>query len=108
MILRITLFQLRPDVTEYDTRMLLATLSGAVKNVPGLLTFNVGKRLSLDSGSRLGTAAEAPGPDYEYAAVFQFENGKALEAYLKHPARAALRARLEAVVTAATTSDYEI
>jgi hypothetical protein len=109
MILRITLFQLRPDVSEYETRVLLATVGGAVKNIPGLLMFKVGRRVSREGAYRLGAAAaDRQHPDYDYAAVFQFESRAALDEYLRHPAQAQLRSRLEAVVLAATTSDYEV
>ena len=109
MVLRVVLFQLRADVTDYDSRMLLASISGAVKSVPGLVSFNVGRRIDSEGAYTLGEAAEAgPKAPYDYAAVFQFENAKALQAYLKHPAQTEIRSRFAAVISSAITSDYEM
>jgi hypothetical protein len=109
MVLRVVLFQLRAEVTDYDSRMLLASIGGAVKSVPGLLSFNVGRRIEGDGGYTLGDAAAgAATVPYDYAAVFQFESAKALQAYLHHPAQSEIRSRFAAVVSAALTSDYEM
>jgi hypothetical protein len=109
MILRVVLFRLRAEVTDYDSRLLLASIGGAVKSVPGLLSFNVGRRIEGDGGYALGDAAEAGATSqYDYAAVFQFESAKALQAYLHHPAQSEIRTRFAAVVSSAITSDYEM
>ncbi|HEY3384111.1 MAG TPA: Dabb family protein [Vicinamibacterales bacterium] len=109
MVVRIILFALRPDLSDYDSRILLATINGTVKSVPGILSFNVGRRLETDGTYRLGGTLEAaPGPDYDYAAVFQFEDKKALQNYLHHPAQHELKTRFVAAVTAATTADFEM
>jgi hypothetical protein len=105
MVLRIILFRLRPDFSDYDSRLLLTSIHGTVKSVPGLLSFNVGKR--MEEGSYQVGPAEGGGPEpYDYAAVFQFESEKALQTYLTHPAQKELRARFAAVVSSAITSDY--
>jgi hypothetical protein len=109
MILRLVLFHLKSDVTDYDSRVLLSSITGAVKSVPGLLSFNVGRRVEGDVGYTLGDAAASGGSQpYDYAAVFQFENAKALQAYLTHPAQTEIRTRFAAVVSSAITCDYEI
>jgi hypothetical protein len=108
MILRVVLFHLRSEVSDYDSRLLLTSITSAVKSVPGLLSFNVGRRLESDGAYTLGDAGNAQASPYDYAAVFQFENAKALQAYLKHPAQAEIRARFTAVVSTAVTCDYEI
>jgi hypothetical protein len=108
MILRIVLFQLRAEVSDYDSRLLLSSITGAVKSVSGLLSFNVGRRIEGDSAYTLGQAAGPPMAPFDYAAVFQFANTAALKAYLGHPAQADIRARFAAVASAAITCDYEM
>jgi hypothetical protein len=109
MVLRVVLFQLRGEVTDYDSRLLLASIGGAVKSVPGLLSFNVGRRIDSEGAYALGEAAAGESTaSYDYAAVFQFEGAKALQAYLHHPAQAEIRARFAAVVSSAITCDYEM
>lgn len=107
MVVRIVMFQLRSEVTDYDTRVLLASINAAVKSVPGLLSFNVGQR--IEGGSYAfglppgGVAAPA-----DYMAMFQFESRAALVDYLKHPAQQEMRARFAAVAASAITNDYEL
>jgi hypothetical protein len=109
MVLRVVLFHLRPDLTEYDSRMLLASISSAVRSVPGLVSFNVGRRIESEGGEYLlGDAAAALKTPFEYAAVFQFESTRALQAYLKHPGHSEIRSRFAAVITSAMTCDYEV
>jgi hypothetical protein len=111
MILRVVLFQLRSEVTDYDSRVLLASINGAVKSVPGLLSFNVGRRVESDGAYTLGDSpgrADGVHVPYEYVAVFQFDTIKALQAYFKHPAHAEILARFAAVAATAVTCDYEI
>jgi hypothetical protein len=108
MVLRIILFRLKPDASDYDSRLLLATINGTVKSVPGLLSFNVGKRMDGDGAYQVGPVEGGASEPYEYAAVFQFENAKALQTYLTHPGQKELRARFAAVVSSAVTSDYEM
>jgi hypothetical protein len=109
MVLRVVLFQLRAEVTDYDSRVLLASIAGAVKSVPGLVSFNVGRRIESEGAYTLGDAAtggtKAP---YDYAAIFQFDTVKALHEYLTHPAQAEIRTRFAAVTSAAVTCDYEM
>jgi hypothetical protein len=104
MILRVVLFQLRADVSDYDSRLLLASIGGAVKSVPGLLSFNVGRRIEGDGSYTLGPATAS----YDYAAVFQFDGAASLQAYMRHPAQAEIRARFAAVVSSAVTCDYQM
>jgi len=109
MVLRVVLFQLRAEVTDYDSRVLLASISGAVKSVPGLLSFNVGRRIEGEGAYTLGDAAAAGiNAPFDYAAVFQFENVKALQSYLTHPAQSEIRTRFAAVTASAVTCDYEM
>jgi len=107
VILRIVLFRLRPDLSDYDSRLLLATIAGTVRSIPGIVSFNVGRRVDEGGAYTIGEPdAGTPQTEYEYAAVFQFENLKALQDYLRHPAQKELRSRFAAVVSAATTADY--
>jgi hypothetical protein len=108
MILRVVLFHLRSEVTDYDSRVLLSSITSAVKSVPGLLSFNVGRRIESDGAYTLGEAGTGGASPYDYAAVFQFDSAKSLQAYLHHPAQSEIRARFTAVVSAAMTCDYEI
>ena len=109
MILRLVLFHLRGEVTDYDSRVLLSSVTAAVKSVPGLLSFNVGRRVDGDGAYTLGEAsANKDAAPFDYAAVFQFENANSLQAYLRHPAQAEIRTRFAAVVSSAITCDYEI
>ena len=103
MHLHIALFRPRPDLGPEDRASLVEALEAALGNIPSIRSCRVGRRV------RLGTRYEAAmAVDLEYAAVLEFDDLAALQAYVAHPAHVALGARFMQSLEAASIYDYEM
>lgn len=103
MILHVVLFHPRPDLSEAERGSLIEALDDALKSIPSIRRFDLGRRV------RHGAGYEALMPvDLDYAAVLQFDDLAALKAYLEHPAHRALGTRFMASLQASAIYDYEM
>ncbi len=106
MIVRVVLFRVRPGVTEEDYLALLAAFKTAMTNVPGLLSYQIGRR--IDSGVDINPVADTEAGQYEYALIYQFASEAALRMYLRRPALEELRKHLAQVCDSTVSGDYNV
>ena len=59
-------------------------LERALTTIPSVVSYRIGRRI------RFGAAYEAISANFEYCGVIEFADRRGLEAYLTHPAHAAL------------------
>ena len=103
MLFHIVLFRPRADLAPADQAGLVEALETALRRIPSIRRFHVGRRV------RLGTRYEASmTTDLEYAAVIEFDDLAGLQAYLAHPAHDSLGARFMQSLESSAIYDYEM
>jgi hypothetical protein len=101
VILHIVLLKPLANLSEADRGLLRAAIERAASEIPSVRRFRIGSRLS--DGPSYATAA----PDaFSFAAVVEFDDRDALEAYLGHPAHAELGVRFNASLETAIVGDF--
>lgn len=103
MITHVVLFKPRGDVTADDRRAFIDAIARARREIPGIRRFDLGRRV-------LGEAsyAQAMPQDFSFAAVIEFDDLAALQAYLQHPAHDPMGSWFWKVSEAALVYDYEM
>jgi len=81
MIAHILLFSPRPDLSSADRVAILATLTTAAAEIPGIRRFRVGKRVRHG----LPGYEQAMREDFAFLVVIEVDDADALKAYLAHP-----------------------
>jgi hypothetical protein len=104
VIAHIVLFQPRADLSESDKRRVVAALTDAAQGAPMVKRCRVGKRVL----HRLPGYEQAMSTNYEYAAIFEFDDLEGLRAYLRHPAHHAIGGHFTSAASAALAYDYEL
>ena len=103
MVFHVVLFRPRPGLGGAERAGLVDALEGALKGIPTIRRFHLGRRL------RHGAGYEALMPvDLEYGAVLEFDDLAGLQAYLAHPAHQALGARFMQSLDASAIYDYQM
>jgi hypothetical protein len=103
MIHHILLFRPRPTLTADDRRALADAFEAAVRGIPGIRGFHIGRRVTHGREYELLMREDLP-----YAAVLVFDDVASLKAYLDHPAHEALGTRFMASLDAGLIYDYEM
>jgi hypothetical protein len=103
MIAHVVLFQPRPDLTDEQRAKVLAALASAARGAPSVRSCRIGRRVKHGL-----PGYEQEMPDFEFAAIIEFESVEGLRAYLKHPAHAAVGEQFSKAATAALAFDYEV
>ncbi len=103
MITHVVLFRPRADLSTADAAALVASLEAAARSIPAVRRFRVGKRV-ID-GPRYDSGAAA---DFPFLAIIELDDRDRLEAYLAHPAHAALGRAFGSGLAAALVVDYEV
>ena len=85
MIVHIVLFQPRADLTREERQKVLADLHEAAATIPSIRSLRVGRRIRHG----LPGYEQTLQVDYQYVAIFEFEDAAGLKTYLQHPAHAA-------------------
>jgi hypothetical protein len=104
MIAHVILFSPRPDLTEGERRAVLEALASAVGGAPTVRRCRVGRRVKQG----LPGYEQAMRPDYEYAAILEFDDLDGLRAYLRHPSHAAIGEAFTTRASGALAYDYEL
>jgi hypothetical protein len=103
MIVHLVLFKPRADLSAADRQQLGDALIAALRAIPSIRRVRLGRRVTH------GRPYERLMPtDYEYAALFEFDDLAGLHAYLQHPLHDALAARFYAAFEEALMYDYEL
>lgn len=101
MTLHVVLFTPRAELTDGERRAFGLALEHALATIPSVRGFRVGRRV------RTGAMYDQLPGDFDYCAVIEFEDLAGLQAYLTHPAHAALGRLFYATSHDALAADYE-
>jgi hypothetical protein len=103
MVFHIVLFRPRPDLTPADRASLVEALESALRRIPSIRRFHVGRRVIHGAGY------EALMPvSLDYAAVIEFDDLAGLQGYLEHPAHQLLASRFMPSLEASQIFDYQM
>ena len=102
MVSHLVLFRLRPDLTAADREALLRALERALRDIPSVRAFRIGRRVTFGAGYE-----QAP-PDLRFSMIIDFDDLSGLEAYLDHPAHEDLGTRFYASIAEGLVYDYEL
>jgi len=86
MIGHIVLFQPKADLSAEATSRFLETLTRGFREIPGIQTVRIGKRLT-DAVTYAKNIGDSP---YSHAAILEFADRKSFVLYLEHPAHVAI------------------
>jgi Stress responsive A/B Barrel Domain len=103
MIAHVVLFKPRGDVTDDDRREFVDAIVRARREIPGIRKFHLGRRVLREA-----SYAQAMPQDFDYAAVIEFADLAALQAYLQHPAHDPMGSWFWKVSEATLVYDYEM
>jgi hypothetical protein len=102
MLAHVVLFRLRSDLTRADREGLVWALEVALRNIPSIRDFQIGKRVTFGAGYEQGA------PSLDLCAVIQFDDFSGLKAYLAHFAHQDVGGRFTASIEEALVYDYEM
>ena len=103
MVAHVVLFRPRAGLTPDERAALVEAFSQALREIPGIQRASVGRRVTQGRPyEQLMTE------NYEFAAVLEFDDVRALTGYLQHPAHDALGERFFTSFDAALIYDYEM
>lgn len=103
MLFHIVLFRPRSDLTPADRARLVEALEGALRRIPSIRRFHVGRRVTHGAGYEALAAVSL-----DYGAVIEFDDVAGLKAYLAHPAHQALGSTFMRSLEASTIFDYQM
>jgi hypothetical protein len=103
MIAHVVLFKPRGDVTDNDRSQFIDAIVRARREIPGIRRFHLGRRVMREV-----SYAQAMPQDFTYAAVIEFDDAAAVQAYLQHPAHDPMGAWFWKVSEATLVYDYEM
>jgi Stress responsive A/B Barrel Domain len=103
MLFHITLFRPRPDLSDADRTGLIEALESALRQIPSIRRFHVGRRVTHGAGYEALMPAS-----FDYAAVIEFDGLLGLQAYLEHPAHEALGKRFMQALESSMIFDYQM
>jgi hypothetical protein len=103
MLFHVVLFRPSPDLTTADRASLVETFESALRRIPSIRKFHVGRRVTH------GAAYEALMPvSLDYAAVIEFDDLAGLKEYLEHPAHQTLGSRFMSSLESSAIFDYQM
>jgi hypothetical protein len=103
MIAHVVLFRPRANLSPAGRTALVAAFETALREIPSIRRANVGRRLL--QGHSYEALMKA---NYEYAAVLEFDDASALNAYLAHPAHQQLSVQFYGAFEQALMYDFEV
>jgi hypothetical protein len=86
MVGHIVLFQPKADLSSEATGRFVETLTRGFREIPGILSVRVGKRLT----DGVMYAKDIGDSTYSHAAILEFADRETFVRYLEHPAHAAI------------------
>jgi hypothetical protein len=102
VLLHVVLFRPKQDIDEADRIAMFAALKAAATEIPAVRRFQVGARVSHGAAYEKSMLH-----DFPFAAVIEFDDLAALQAYLRHPTHDRLAVLFYALQEAALAYDYE-
>jgi Stress responsive A/B Barrel Domain len=103
MIAHVILFKPRKDVSAADRTAFGDAILRARREIPGIRHFSLGRRVLREAGY-----AQAMPEDFSYAAIIEFDDLAALQAYLNHPVHEPMGALFWKTTEATLVYDYEL
>ncbi len=103
MISHIVLMKPRPNLAPADVAAFVEALQRAVRDIPAVRGVRVGRRVTHGAGYEAGAPDAA-----DYLAIIDFDDLAGLQAYLRHPAHAAVGERFGQSLKAAMVYDFEV
>ena len=103
MLLHVVLFRPRASLMHDERAALVDSFARVLRGIPSIRRSRIGRRVTHGRGYE-----QSMRENYEYAAVLEFDDLTALEAYLEHPAHEELAQRFFAAFETALMYDYEI
>jgi stress responsive alpha/beta barrel protein len=104
LIVHVVLFEPRGDLTEQEQRQVVADLQHAASSIPSIRSLRVGRRIRHG----LPGYEQAMKVDYQYVALFEFDDHAALKAYLQHPAHEAAGRHFTVSAAHSLAYDFEL
>jgi hypothetical protein len=103
MVFHVALFRPRSDLSVADRLGLVEALEAALRCIPSVRRFHVGRRI------RHGAGYEALMPvEFEFGAVLEFDDLAGLQAYLAHDVHVALGSRFMRSLDSSAIYDYQM
>jgi hypothetical protein len=102
MLSHVVLFRLRSDLSRADREGLVRALEVALRNIPSIRDFRIGKRVTFGAGYEQGA------PSLDLCALIEFDDFPGLKAYLDHFAHEDIGGRFTASIDQALVYDYEM
>jgi hypothetical protein len=103
MIAHVVLFKPRGDISMADRQAFAGAIRRARREIQGIRRFHIGRRVLRDA-----SYAQAMPEDFSYAALIEFDDLAALQAYLQHPAHDEIGSWFWKASEAALAYDYEL
>lgn len=103
MLFHVVLFRPRAGLTPADRASLVEALEEALRRIPSIKRFHLGRRVVHGAGYE-----SAMPSSFDYAAILEFDDLAALQAYLAHPAHEALGPRFMRSIEASAIFDYQM
>ena len=104
MIAHIVLFEPRPGLTDLERRSLIDGLRAAAREIPGVRSLRVGRRLTHG----IAGYEQAMRDDYSFAAIVEFDTVADLRGYLTHPAHERIGRHFSESSVRALAYDYDL
>lgn len=104
MIAHVVLFTPRQGLSPAERRGLADAFAGALQEIPSIRRARVGRRRTH---GRPGYE-QMMRTNYEYAAIIEFDDAAALQAYLQHPAHETLARTFFATFEQALMYDFDL
>ena len=104
MIAHVILFKPRAGLSAAERGAVLETLTHASRDIPGIRSFRIGKRVRHG----LPGYEQMMPEDFEFLVIIEVDDLDALRAYLAHPSHAAFGAHFTQSSAAALAYDYEV
>jgi hypothetical protein len=104
LIVHVVLFEPRADLSEAQRHNILRDLEHAAVSIPSIRSLRIGRRVHHG----LPGYEQAMSVDYQYVALFEFDDRAALEAYLRHPAHEAAGRHFTASAAHSLAYDFDL
>ena len=104
MIAHVILFKPRPGLAAAERGAVLQSLTDASRDIPGIRSFRVGKRVRHG----LPGYEQMMPEDFEFFVIIEVDDLEALKGYLTHPSHTAAGAHFTQSAAAALAYDYEM
>lgn len=98
------MLQLRADVQRGGLAQIIADLQTSSREIPSIRRLRVGRRIRHG----LPGYEQSMTRDFSCAAIFEFDDQRGLEEYLRHPSHAALSRHFATAAEQALAYDYEL